>query len=62
MALAVADQGATNTIQPWYDLTREFDEIAEQLKKRKMHVGLYKQGRNLTWSKASGRGISFSIT
>jgi len=39
--LTVASLPASKTIQPWYDYAKQFNGIAEKLKKHKMRVGFH---------------------
>lgn len=45
--LTVASLPATKTIQPWYEVAKQFNEIAEKLKKHKMRVGFHNHANEL---------------
>lgn len=45
--LTVSSLPATKTIQPWYEVARQFNAIAEKLKKHQMRVGFHNHANEL---------------
>lgn len=45
--LTVASLPAAKTLQPWYDVAKQFNEIAQKLKRSKMRVGFHNHAGEL---------------